>query len=79
MRLGKDWQQKGEEYQDKLKALSKGKDWFAWYPVKSNHGVWVWLEEVHLDYSIYQRSSGEYAVAGDGGAIVHLKEVKDGS
>ena len=80
MRVGKSWQQKNREYQDELKALSKGEDWFAWYPVKSNHGVWVWLEVVHLDYLIYQRSSGEYEVAGDGGAVVvHLKGGKDGS
>ena len=76
MRLGKSWQQRKKEMQEELEALQGGEDWFAWFPVKTNHGVWAWLEVVHLDYGVYQYD-GEWRCL-DRPPTAHLKGDTDG-
>ncbi len=56
MIFGKSYQQKHKRRQEKLKRL-QNKIWFAWYPIRENHGRFVWLQKVKVDYGIYRANA----------------------
>lgn len=47
-----------EDFDAKIKRLSKWRPWFAWYPVKMGNEK-VWLEKIYRRYKVYS-GPGEY-------------------
>lgn len=41
------WKVKRPSYEKEIERLKKPARWFAWRPVKTQEGNWVWLERVY--------------------------------
>ena len=53
-----------EEYMDRLEALEKWHDWYAWHPVILTNGQVAWLETVRRRHSeLYTHLKWVYAEA----------------